>query len=108
MPNPEWGVKRVCPTTGLRFYDLNRSPVVSPYTGEVVEIDTARRKVAVSAGRGIAAKEKSPVAETTDTDDDLLVDDAADDADLDDDLLDDDEDDTVSLDELADVSDDED
>ncbi|MGB1705578.1 MAG: FYDLN acid domain-containing protein, partial [Paracoccaceae bacterium] len=22
MPKEEWGVKRVCPTTGKRFYDL--------------------------------------------------------------------------------------
>ena len=36
MPREEWGVKRVCPTTGKRFYDLNRNPIVSPYTGEVV------------------------------------------------------------------------
>ena len=37
MPKEEWGVKRVCPTTGKRFYDLGRVPIVSPYTGEVVE-----------------------------------------------------------------------
>src|SRR5436190_22532796 len=32
------GTKRICPTTGKKFYDLNKSPVVSPYTGEVVPI----------------------------------------------------------------------
>ena len=35
MPKEEWGVKRVCPTTGKRFYDLNKDPIVSPYTGDV-------------------------------------------------------------------------
>ncbi|MCH1387576.1 MAG: TIGR02300 family protein, partial [Rhodobacteraceae bacterium] len=35
MPKEEWGTKRVCPTTGKRFYDLNADPIVSPYTGEV-------------------------------------------------------------------------
>ena len=40
MPKEEWGVKRICPTTGKRFYDLNKDPIVSPYTGEVVELDT--------------------------------------------------------------------
>ena len=39
MPKAEWGTKRICPTTGKRFYDLNKSPIVSPYTGEVVVID---------------------------------------------------------------------
>src|SRR3954453_15582354 len=32
------GTKRICPTTGKKFYDLNKNPVVSPYTGEVVPI----------------------------------------------------------------------
>ena len=49
MPKEEWGTKRICPTTGKRFYDLNRSPIVSPYTGEVVDIESARRKMAAAA-----------------------------------------------------------
>jgi uncharacterized protein (TIGR02300 family) len=32
------GTKRICPTTGKKFYDLNKNPVISPYTGEVVTI----------------------------------------------------------------------
>jgi uncharacterized protein (TIGR02300 family) len=32
------GTKRVCPDTGRKFYDLNKTPVVSPYTGKVVPI----------------------------------------------------------------------
>jgi uncharacterized protein (TIGR02300 family) len=30
----ELGTKRVCPDTGRKFYDLNRDPIVSPYTGK--------------------------------------------------------------------------
>jgi uncharacterized protein (TIGR02300 family) len=30
----ELGIKRTCPVTGRKFYDLNRDPVVSPYTGQ--------------------------------------------------------------------------
>ena len=26
MAKPEWGVKRTCPTTGQRFYDMNKDP----------------------------------------------------------------------------------
>ena len=33
MVKPELGTKRVCPETGRKFYDLNRDPIVSPYTG---------------------------------------------------------------------------
>ena len=45
MPKEEWGVKRVCPTTGKRFYDLNKNPIVSPYTSEVVELDTSKTRM---------------------------------------------------------------
>ena len=26
MPKEEWGVKRLCPESGKRFYDLNKDP----------------------------------------------------------------------------------
>ena len=32
------GKKWICPTTGKKFYDLNKEPVISPYTGEQLEI----------------------------------------------------------------------
>jgi uncharacterized protein (TIGR02300 family) len=34
VAKPELGTKRVCPDTGRKFYDLNRDPIVSPYTGK--------------------------------------------------------------------------
>jgi len=47
----ELGTKRVCPVTGRKFYDLNKDPVISPYTGEVVPITvlpTSRRAAAAA------------------------------------------------------------
>ena len=38
MAKSDLGTKRICPTTGKKFYDLNKNPVISPYTGEVVPI----------------------------------------------------------------------
>src|SRR5215470_11872744 len=38
VAKPELGTKRVCPTTGRKFYDLNKDPIISPYTGQVVTI----------------------------------------------------------------------
>jgi uncharacterized protein (TIGR02300 family) len=35
----ELGTKRICPETGRKFYDLNKDPVISPYTGKVVPIE---------------------------------------------------------------------
>jgi len=106
MPKAEWGTKRVCPETGRRFYDLGRDPVISPYTGEVVELDTGvKTRVAVSV-------------KSDDSDDDALtlVDDSDDSTEsagkggvqIEDELLEDDDEDNVSLDEIADVAADED
>ena len=33
MAKAELGTKRVCPETGKKFYDLNKDPIVSPFTG---------------------------------------------------------------------------
>jgi uncharacterized protein (TIGR02300 family) len=52
------GTKRICPTTGKKFYDLNKNPVISPYTGEVVPI----APVAPTRTRG-AAPTTVPTAE---------------------------------------------
>jgi uncharacterized protein (TIGR02300 family) len=40
VAKPELGTKRVCPDTGRKFYDLNKNPVRSPYTGKVVPVET--------------------------------------------------------------------
>lgn len=106
MPKEEWGVKRVCPTTGKRFYDLNKKPIVSPYTGEVVELETGKSRM-IAADAEDAATLK---AQKDSGDDDLVLDDDDSvDVDLGDDVLDDDDDDdNVSLDEIADMSSDED
>ncbi|MFN3936903.1 MAG: TIGR02300 family protein [Gemmobacter sp.] len=101
MPKPEWGTKRICPTTGRRFYDLNRTPVVSPYTGEIVDIDAVRRR---AAGGFIATEAKAKVVADDDLEtDDLIEADVDDGADIDEELLEDD-DETVSLDDLTDVA----
>ena len=34
MAKPELGIKRIDPETGRKFYDLNKDPIVSPYTGK--------------------------------------------------------------------------
>src|SRR5258705_9625781 len=52
------GTKRICPTTGKKFYDLNKTPVISPYTGEVVPI----APVAPPRGRGEAARAAAATA----------------------------------------------
>ena len=101
MPKEEWGVKRVCPTTGKRFYDLNRNPIVSPYTGEVVELDTSKTRMIAADAEDMSSKANK----TADLDEeDVVLDDEDVDVDLGDDLLEeDDEDDNVPLEEIADM-----
>lgn len=101
MPKEEWGTKRVCPTTGKRFYDLNKTPIVSPYTGEAVNLDGPKTRT--TASEKTAAK--APAGDVEELEEDDLLDDNDDDSDVDEELLEDDEDDDdVSLDEIADVA----
>lgn len=108
MPKEEWGTKRLCPTTGKRFYDLNKDPIVSPYTGHIVTIDTAKSRTMVADAEDAQTKKLKVVRE--DDEDDLLLDDDDSDTDVDlgDEVLEDDDDDTVSFDELGDVAADDD
>jgi uncharacterized protein (TIGR02300 family) len=103
MPKEEWGTKRLCLTSGKRFYDLNKNPIVSPYTGEILELDAGKsRMIAADAEDAVTLKAKQAEEATEDL---TLDDDDATDADLGDDVLDDDDDEeTVSLDEIADVA----
>ena len=105
MPKEEWGVKRVCPTTGKRFYDLNKSPIVSPYTGEVVELASGKSR-SIRPDTEDAETKKIKGGKSASTGDDS-GDEDGDDVVLEDDLLEDDDNDNVSLDDLADVESDE-
>jgi len=107
MPKEEWGVKRVCPTTGKRFYDLNKSPIVSPYTNEVVELDQNKnRMIAADAADMSTLRDKEADVDS----DDIVLDEDDDDVEVDlaDDILEDDEEDTVPLEDVADISSDDD
>ena len=103
MPKEEWGVKRVCPTTGKRFYDLNKSPIVSPYSNEVVELDQNKnRMIAADAADMSTLRDKEADVDS----EDIILDENDDDVEVDlaDDILEDDEEDTVPLEDIADIS----
>jgi uncharacterized protein (TIGR02300 family) len=62
------GTKRICPTTGKKFYDLNKNPVISPYTGEVVPIapiPPPRTRADAAARASAAAAASASAAEAT-------------------------------------------
>lgn len=62
MAKSELGTKRICPTTGKKFYDLNKNPVISPYTGEVVPIAPV---APARMPRGAEARHAAATADTT-------------------------------------------
>jgi uncharacterized protein (TIGR02300 family) len=107
MAEEAWGVKRVCPETGKRFYDLNKDPIVSPYTDIEYELsffsnDKSKTSMTDKADKANVAKATED--DLTDEVDVLDDDDTDADVDLGDDILDDDDDDTVPLEEIADVA----
>jgi uncharacterized protein (TIGR02300 family) len=66
LAKPELGVKRICPITGRKFYDLNKDPVVSPFTGE--SYPRSAFEPVAKPGRVIAEKaavKKAPVDDET-------------------------------------------
>lgn len=101
MPKDEWGVKRVCPHCGVRFYDLRTDPMTCPSCSSTFTIESL---TSVKAKALRPEKVKPEAAEIDD-----LADIEADapeletDDDLDDEILEDD-DDNVDIDEIADVA----
>ena len=94
------------PIKPQRFYDLNRNPIVSPYTSEVVELDTSKTRMIAADAEDMSSKGNK--AADLDTEE-VVLDDEDVDVDLGDDLLEEeDEDDNVSLEEIADMPSDDD
>ena len=64
MAKSDLGTKRICPATGKKFYDLNKNPVISPYTGEIVPIapipPPRTRADAAARANAAAAAEAAP------------------------------------------------
>jgi uncharacterized protein (TIGR02300 family) len=55
VARPELGTKRVCPVTGKKFYDLNRDPIVSPFTGQSYPLSAFGPPARGAPGRAAAA-----------------------------------------------------
>jgi len=61
----ELGTKRICPETGRKFYDLNKTPVISPYTGNVVPVVAPAVRHRAEARAATAAPKEEVVAPET-------------------------------------------
>ena len=77
MSKAEWGLKRICPGCGTRYYDMKKNPPVCPGCGTVFDPENLLR-----TRRGRAPEKKAPVKDAADDviDDLPLTDDASEDA----------------------------
>ena len=68
MSKPARGTKRVCPSCGARFYDLNRTPITCPLCQAVYQLPTgpSRRgeRAQQAEARRVEEAEARPVLET--------------------------------------------
>lgn len=62
MAKAELGTKRIDPETGRKFYDLNKDPIVSPYTGKSYPLSFFE-ETSVAKVMEKAAAEEEDVAE---------------------------------------------
>ena len=107
MAKEEWGTKRICPETGKRFYDLNNSPVISPYTGKEIMLEKSsseKTKITRQSEENVKNTKFEESEELLSIDDDLILDEGENSSELDDELLEEDDQDTVPLEEITDVA----
>ncbi len=96
MAKAELGTKRTDPETGKKFYDLNRDPVVSPYTGKSYPLSFfAENSAAVKMEQ--AEEEDVQEVDTENQDIEMVPNDDGDDAAAGDDIPDMGDDDDVDM-----------
>ncbi|PZQ51524.1 MAG: TIGR02300 family protein [Rhodovulum sulfidophilum] len=101
MPKDEWGVKRVCPHCGSRFYDLTKDPMTCPECGTTFTVDSLTAVKAKVLRPEKVKPEPMDIEDLPDLDaDDDVIDS---DDDMSDEILEDEED-NVDIDDIADVA----
>jgi uncharacterized protein (TIGR02300 family) len=94
VAKPEWGTKRICPSCGARYYDLQKDPPVCPSCGTTFDpeallksrrarpapVEEVVKKVPAESEDDEEAVEPGE-AELEGTDDEVAVDDLEEDAD---------------------------
>ena len=53
MSKPEWGIKRVCPSCNIKYYDFNKNPIICPKCEFEFDPDLLLKS---RKGRSIASK----------------------------------------------------
>ncbi len=53
MSKPEWGIKRICPSCGIKYYDFDKTPITCPKCNFEFDPDLLLKS---RKGRGISNK----------------------------------------------------
>ena len=89
MAKPEWGVKRICPSCGARYYDLRKDPPVCPSCGAQFDpeallksrkarpapVDDVKKAPAVVEDDEVEAEVEDETADLDEVEDDVSVED---------------------------------
>lgn len=102
MAKPEWGVKRICPNCGARYYDMRKDPPVCPTCGTQYDPEALLKSRRARPAPADDVK-KAPPQPRRDVGDVEIVDEAAELEDVVEDAVDDD-----GLEEAVDAGDDDD
>ena len=58
MSKPEWGIKRVCPSCSIKYYDFNKDPIICPKCEFKFDPDLLLKS---RKGRSIATKNENNI-----------------------------------------------
>ena len=71
MSKPEWGIKRVCPSCNIKYYDFNKNPIVCPkckfeFDPDLLLKSRKGRTIATKTEDGIPSNDTKKEDETLD------------------------------------------
>ena len=116
MAKETWGTKRTCPKCEIRFYDLNKEPLLCPNCDNSFSLESIM-EVFKKSPKDTASKKEVNEPATTEIQgiepEDIILDEDLEEntgtsVDLEDDLLEEEEDESPPMDVIADVAKDED
>ena len=81
MAKAEWGLKRICPNCGTRYYDMKKNPPICPNCGTAFDAEVLMRsRRSRAAAKVVEAKQAEdvidelPIADADDAEDAVIED----------------------------------
>ncbi len=71
MSKPEWGIKRICPSCGIKYYDFDKTPITCPKCNFEFDPDLLLK---TRKGRGISNKVEESERSNFEVSEDIILD----------------------------------